>query len=137
MGENTLDRTEYKKEYSIQNKEKLNEQTRQWHKTNPERSMYVTARARARSQGVPFEIETEDIIIPEVCPVLGIPIFVSEGKRTDNTPSLDKIKRELGYVKGNIAVISWRANRLKCDATLEEMRQILAYMDRKPKVEAA
>ena len=47
----------------------------------------------------------------------------------DRTPSLDRFVPNLGYVKGNIRVISFRANRLKSDATIDEMRQVLAYME--------
>jgi len=55
------------------------------------------------------------VVVPEFCPVLGIKIVPGrqgKGKATeDNSPSLDKFIPEKGYVPGNIAVISWRANR--------------------------
>ena len=57
--------------------------------------------------------------IPDVCPVLGIPLDQDpkgKGERSDNSPSLDKFIPSLGYVKGNIHIISWRANHLKNDA---------------------
>lgn len=46
-----------------------------------------------------------------------------------DSPSLDRIKPELGYVKGNIRVISFKANSIKNDASIEELRQILQYME--------
>ena len=113
-----------------EDRDKRNNRTKAWHKDNPERSLFITARGRAKIQAVPFEIETEDIVIPETCPVLGIPLRISEGKRTDNSPSLDKIVKERGYVRDNIAIISWRANRLKCDASLDELRKIVSYIER-------
>ena len=122
-------RTEYKQKYSVDNKDRLNTQTRQWHKNNPERSLFITARARAKLKKLPFTIETEDIKIPDICPVLGIPLFVSLNKRTDNTPSLDKQIPSEGYTKNNIAIISWRANRLKSDATLDELKLIVKYLE--------
>ena len=89
------------------------------------------ARQRAKTFGVPFEITKEDIVIPDFCPVLGIPIRVttfSNGRKDwGNSPSLDRIVPELGYVKGNICVISLRANRIKCDATPEELRRVYEY----------
>jgi hypothetical protein len=46
----------------------------------------------------------------------------------DNAPTLDRINNSCGYVPGNVAVISWRANRIKCDATPEELRRIADYV---------
>lgn len=90
------------------------------------------ARRRARIQGVPFNITKTDIVIPDVCPILGIPItinsYYNDGRKGwGNSPSLDRIIPEKGYVPGNIHVISLRANRIKCDATLEELRLIYEY----------
>lgn len=109
-----------------------NKRTRDWHRNNPKRSYLLAAKKRAKSAGVPFNLTEEDITFPNECPILGIPIplLVTDGprKRTDNTPSLDRIIPELGYVKGNIRIISWRANRLKNDATLEELEKIVMYL---------
>ena len=73
--------------------------------------------AKNRIKKLPFNIEITDIIIPEICPVLGIKIEINEGKYKDNSPSLDRINNSLGYIKGNISIISWRANKLKNDGT--------------------
>ena len=80
-------------------------------------------------EGLPFDIELDDIVIPEVCPVLGIPINVSlgRGRRKPDSPSLDKFIPEKGYTKGNIAVISWRANWLKNNGTTDEWLKIAAW----------
>jgi hypothetical protein len=73
-----------------------------------------------------------DIVIPEVCPVLGIPMFRSKGKVgvKDHSPTLDKLIPELGYVSGNVYVISSRANRIKTDATRSELQAVLAYVEK-------
>lgn len=118
-----------KQKYSANNKEKLNEQTRQWHKNNPEKSLLLSSRTRARRKELPFNLTLEDIVIPTVCPILGISMFTLKGKRTDNTPSLDRKIPEKGYVKGNVAIVSWRANRLKNDASLDELKRIVAYLE--------
>lgn len=107
-----------------------NKRTRDWHRGNPARSYVLAARGRAKREGLPFDLEPEDIVFPDTCPVLGIPIFFSEDRvRTDNTPSIDKIKPAEGYVKGNIHVISWRANRLKGNASLDELKRIVNYIE--------
>jgi hypothetical protein len=98
-------------------------------KEHPEIIMFRNARSKARYFGLAFNLQPEDVIIPALCPVLGIPLIRGE-RRTDNTPSLDQINITRGYVKGNVAVISWRANRLKNDGTLKEITAIAAYMRR-------
>ncbi len=50
--------------------------------------------------------------------------------RGNNYSTLDRVVPSLGYVKGNVRVISFRANRLKNNATIDEIRAILAYMER-------
>lgn len=97
---------------------------------NPEQMMLNNARARAKKKGVPCTITKADLLIPAVCPVLGIPMVITGGKPTDNSPSLDRRIPELGYVPGNVAVISYRANRIKNDATLQELRAVLTYMEK-------
>lgn len=94
----------------------------------PARQLYLNALYRAKRDGIPFSLKRGDIEIPECCPVLGIPLIVGSDKR-DNIPTLDRIDNSKGYIKGNVRVISHRANRLKSDATIEEMKRILRYME--------
>lgn len=94
--------------------------------------MVGNARTRARVHGVPFSITPDNICIPQFCPVLGIPLIVGEGLFTDNSPSLDRFKPSLGYVPGNVYVISYRANRLKSNATIDELQRVLNYMKGQP-----
>ncbi len=89
--------------------------------------MFYDARKRAFALSLPFDLEPEDIAIPEKCPVLGLPLLAI-GSR-DNRPSLDRIVPSRGYTKQNIAVISFRANRIKSDANKDELKRILAYME--------
>lgn len=85
-------------------------------------------RSSARRHGKEFNLTKDDLAIPPFCPILGIPLFRTPGKRTDNTPSVDRTDNSVGYVKGNVRVISWRANQLKRDATVQELEALLAYM---------
>jgi len=70
-----------------------------------------------------------------MCPILGIPLIPGIGAQSPNSPSLDRIIPSLGYVKGNIAVISYRANAMKNDATIDELESfsnnILSYIKMK------
>lgn len=76
-------------------------------------SLSVECRSRAKKQGVACNITRDDIQIPEFCPVLGIKLVPMQGRRAEDCPSIDRIDPYQGYVKGNVAVISWKANRLK------------------------
>lgn len=91
--------------------------------------MLINARLRAARKNVPFDLEIDDIVIPERCPMLGIGLFVSGGKATDNSPALDRNKPELGYVKGNVTVLSHRANQIKSISNLEEAKLLVAYLE--------
>lgn len=125
------------KEYYEQNKEQLKERhkknrlekykadpkkdtakQKEWKLNNIERYLVQSARNRAKKYNLPFDITHEDVVVPEFCPYLGIKLVpFSEW----SSPSLDKIIPELGYVKGNIQVISTKANTMKNNATQDEL----------------
>ena len=90
--------------------------------------MFYDARKRALKFNLPFDITPEDIVVPECCPIFGTP-FVARGGKRMLRPTLDRIKPSRGYVRGNIAVISFRANFLKRDATLDELSKIIKYIE--------
>lgn len=96
-------------------------------KERPARFLLSAAKARAKSRGIPFDLVVGDVEVPKMCPVLGIPLVIGEGACSDNSPSIDRIIPELGYVKGNIKVISRRANRIKNDATPDELFKVWQY----------
>jgi predicted Fe-S protein YdhL (DUF1289 family) len=99
-------------------------------------NMLCRSRNRAVEIGVPFDLTRADIVIPETCPVLGIPISTTaRGRQNDNSPSIDRIDNSLGYTRENIKVVSWRANRLKSDGHIEDFEKILKYMRSNIKIE--
>jgi hypothetical protein len=102
----------------------------EWTEANPARKMLHAARTRAKNQGVPCAITPEDIekVWVDTCPVLGIPLHRNRGCLGPDSPSLDKIRPELGYVPGNIQVISNRANAMKHDASPEELLKFAAWV---------
>lgn len=81
-------------------------------------------------QGVPYDISVDDLTpFPLTCPVLGIPInWMNTGSTANDSPSIDRMIPELGYTKGNVRIISQKANRLKGNASLDELEALLAYM---------
>lgn len=91
---------------------------------NPERTMLDGVKNRCRQRGLKFNITVQDIIIPEVCPILLMPL-----KKYDKNwaPSLDRVDNSKGYEKGNVRVISKRANSLKGDMSINDIERLLAY----------
>lgn len=111
---------------SKENAELCNLRYKRWKSKDPIKAMLQGLKGNARRANLPFELTAEDIIIPDACPVLGIPLFFSV-VRTYNTPSVDRINNTNGYVVGNIVVCSWRANMLKKDATVDELIRIANF----------
>lgn len=85
-----------------------------------------SSRARAKERNIPHTITDADVIVPEVCPALGIPLK-NEGSQADNSPSLDRVIPQLGYVPGNVVVISKLANRIKSNATPDQLRKVAQW----------
>ena len=118
--------------YEAANPEKIKTWQDAYRAKTYKRTMLAAARHRAQKSGHEFNLTEEDLVIPESCPVLGIAIFPKRGGKTGpgpNSPSLDRLDNTLGYIKGNVQVISYRANGLKSDATIEELRAVLAYVE--------
>lgn len=91
--------------------------------------MVTNARSRAKTKDLPFDIDGEYLrsIAPSHCPVLGMPLEWSLQRHSGhmpNSPSLDRIVPERGYVKGNVWIISYRANQIKSDASHDELKLV-------------
>lgn len=94
--------------------------------------MWKDVKSRAERRGIPFNITVDDIraVWPEDdrCPVTGVSFETRPGVRRAYRPSLDRLNSEWGYEPGNIAVISMHANRLKSNASAEELEKIARWM---------
>jgi hypothetical protein len=91
---------------------------------------WISCKYRAEERGLPFTITVDDVraVWTTTCPVFGILLFGTPGKRIDNTPSIDQFDAKLGYIPGNIRVISWRANWLKSCISKDEIKKLASYM---------
>lgn len=90
--------------------------------TSPEKKMLARAKSRARIKNIEFNIILDDIQIPLKCPILGLELTCKKGSGGDNSsPALDRINPKLGYIKGNIRVISHLANMMKSCSTKEQL----------------
>jgi hypothetical protein len=95
---------------------------------------FITRKQYAHRNGIPFTVEFDSLEKPEHCPVFGVKLnygWSGENRRDGAKATLDKIIPELGYVPGNVCIISWRANKLKSDMTLEELEKIINYIKEK------
>lgn len=126
---------EYMREYNRINSDRIRGSKAKHRTDDPATALWIAAKQRAKNKGVPFNITPEDIVVPEVCPALGIPIGINRGVTGPNhdSMSLDRINPALGYVVGNIAVISNLANRIKQNATAQQVQAVADWMQ---KVEA-
>jgi hypothetical protein len=148
---NRLARNKYMREWKRRNKDKVNKTNKKWKDKNRSlvrekergytsrkagtgigyRKLWLSnIRNRAKRKGLPFNLTLDDIEIPSHCPVLGIPIKERSGRFHDSSPSIDRIIPSRGYVKDNVQIVSYRANRIKCHATLDELRRIVQYLER-------
>jgi len=103
-----------------------------WNSRHPANRMLATAKDRAKKKGIDFSITLKDIELPEYCPVLGVKLEVNRGKGhggRDNSYSLDRIDPTLGYVEGNVQVMSLKANSMKFNATPEELLKFAEWIN--------
>lgn len=117
-----------KMKVNSEHRNKILEQKRKSHKNNLERALLNRAKARAIKWNLEFNITIEDIIIPKKCPILNIDIIPGSKGDYMNTPSLDRINNNLGYVKENIAVISMLANSMKNAASIELLNTFITNL---------
>ena len=121
MALSTYDKAQYQKEYRRKNKNKLSLYKQRWKANNYELTMYDNAKHRAKRKGLEFTIEIADLVIPEMCPILEIPLKINIGGQQYDSPSLDRIDNSKGYIKDNIMIISNLANTMKSYASAYQL----------------
>lgn len=101
-------------------------------KRDPEiKTLYNRLKRSAQKRNIEFTLsvtDLHDLSFPITCPVLGIPMTFNRGRPQDNSYSVDRIDSSIGYTIDNIRVISFRANRLKSDATQSEITKLADYV---------
>ena len=124
-------RKEYGRKWRAGHKTEALAARRQYYKDHPEYAWLDSIKSRAKKLNVPFNLTVSFLrsIMVDTCPVLGIPLISSAGGEgpTNNSPTVDRIIPSLGYVKGNVMVISKLANQIKSCATPEQITQVAEY----------
>lgn len=121
-------KSEYLKKYrrsSEQARLKYQKLNKEWYERHPTHGMWRNAKKRSKDLGLDFDLVRDEIIVPASCPLLGIPLIFGKGKLTDNSPSIDRINPSGSYTKDNTWVVSFRANSIKRNSTIEEFETIL------------
>ena len=93
------------------------------------RRLLNSSKTRANKFKIPHSIDIDDIKVPDYCPILGIKLEKKGNKPTHASPSLDRKINKLGYIDGNVFVISHRANNLKGDISIRELKNLINYME--------
>lgn len=92
----------------------------------------VNIRERSRRHGYESDLSVGDLpVLTNVCPVLGIRYQKGTLKNKDASPSVDRKNPNLPYLKkyaDNLVFISHKANRLKSNATIEDLEKIINYI---------
>jgi len=94
---------------------------------NARKVLLSNAKQRAKKSNIEFTLTKDDINIPDTCPVFGFPLKREERESWMYAPSIDRIDNTKGYIKENIIIVSRRANILKKDATIEELKKLADY----------
>ena len=120
------------------NKETSSKKNKKWIEMNPKEHWLIRAvgRARKRSteQNLNFDITKEylESILTEKCPIFNTEFVFNGNKVSKNeSPSLDKIDPKKGYVKGNVAIISMKANVIKQNASSEDIYKVANWLKNK------
>lgn len=109
--------------------EYLNDYYQSNHQILRRKALFRNAAKRAQKYGLEFDLHWKDLEIPEVCPILEIPLeFSRTGKPTDNSPSIDRKDPTKGYTKDNVWIVSFMANSIKRNANPETLRKFADWV---------
>lgn len=96
------------------------------------KQIYNRLKSSAKKRQIEFDLTLTDInqlSFPLTCPILDIPLKYHKGSVQDDSYSIDRIDNTLGYVSGNLQVISYKANRAKNNLTEEELKRLAIFIN--------
>lgn len=88
----------------------------------------IQIRSKCKKFNIEFDIDREDIKLPDMCPIFHTPFDLTRKDR-NNAPSVDRIDNSKGYIKGNVIVVSNKANAMKREATLQDMKRLVEFYE--------
>lgn len=119
----------YNKAHVAERAEYYNQYRSAKRKQNVAWYLFLECRTRAKRNGLEFNLDPQDVQVPTHCPVFGFELRPSRkaGDR-DQSASVDRIDSSLGYIKGNVRVISFLANRMKSNASTGQLKQFARWI---------
>ena len=89
-------------------------------------ALLAAIKQRAKKKDIPFDLELSDLTPPNYCPVLGLKLEYGHSNR-DSSPSVDRIDNSKGYTKDNIIIVSCKANRIKNNASIDDLEKVYIF----------
>ena len=128
----------YQKEYNIKNVEKIKQRDRKNYIKNQKIQLFRSAKRRSIEHNLPFDIDLNYIEtvwpIDNICPIRKVKLIVGTNQSRNDSPSIDRIIPHLGYIKNNIVIMSYLANKTKADASIKELKKIKKNIKNKPTI---
>ena len=91
------------------------------------KELWQQLKQSATKRKIPFSLTLNDLnnlSFPVTCPILGLELKFNKNKAADDSYSIDRVDSSRGYEIDNIIVISQKANRIKNNATSDELAKI-------------
>lgn len=107
---------------------KNHDHIKKYRKSKQDEATLSSIKKRAKQKGLEFDLDVEDIL-GTTCPIFGVELKRgSKQGPSDFAPSVDRIDNSKGYVKGNVQVLSNLANKMKANATPEQLLQFAEWV---------
>ena len=115
--------------------EKANRARIKWRRKNPKRTWVhgavSSAKARSKKRGIEFNLDTKHVyaITSTHCPVFGLEFLFGGNKNIrPASPSMDRLDPSKGYIKGNVVVISMKANMIKNAYSSKDIAAVATWL---------
>lgn len=94
------------------------------------RALQMKRKAKEKSLAFDLDAEYLESIWTGICPISQYLIFTDLPKEHDSHAELDRIIPSRGYVKGNVAWIERKYNRIKGQATIQELKEVISWLEK-------
>lgn len=103
----------------------------EWNRQNPYKSIFLCKKSGAKRGSIEFTLTFDNVVWNTHCPVLGLELDYTRRRKSrdtrPNSPSFDRVNPNLGYVPGNVIIVSHLANTIKSNATVDQLERVAAF----------
>jgi hypothetical protein len=131
---------EISRRYVDKNRIKLNKYSRQWSINNHLKILITTCQCRARKNNVPYDSTEilysylQPVYDKGECEICHKNLKLGTNLDKDDSPSIDRIIPEKGYVIGNVAVLCYRCNVIKNCGSQQDHFMIANWLKEKENI---